>query len=96
MDWTTTSSLRRVDETDTPIAILEVDAEGDVATAALVDVPVEDSDILIGLSGGTLYYARPTSRDLPETTNFRGTPTELIATASALVQWHGTQPRCER
>lgn len=97
MRWKQPSSLfRSPGEGQGPTAVLDVGPDGDVALEPSPGAEPRDGDILIGLYGGTVWYARPVASTPPAVTNFRATPNELIATASALVRWHASSPRCEQ
>lgn len=96
MEPTATSALLRLARAGTPVLVLPVGPTGSVGTEPVRPGAPEEGDILLGVLGETLYYARPVGEDPSESTGFRETPTELVATAQALVQWHRTDPPCER
>lgn len=96
MRWDEASGLLRTPPEGTgPTAVLEVSSTGEVATSPIPDATPRDGDILIGLDDGLLWYARATDEPSAPTTEFRETPTDIVATAVSLVRWHASDPRCE-
>ncbi|NLE97525.1 MAG: NAD(+) diphosphatase [Propionibacterium sp.] len=96
MRWSVPSKLLRTPpEGEGPTSVLEVDLAGGVSTVPLEGETPREEDVLVGLFDGVVWYARAAERPTAPVTDFRRTPTELVATASALVRWHAGAPRCE-
>lgn len=95
MQWQHESRLFRTPADGKPAHILPVSHDGRVASAPLDEGTVRAEDVLLGVFEDALWYARPVDEVRDDAITFRDSPTELIATASALVRWHSKAPRCE-
>ncbi|MDU7359976.1 MAG: NAD(+) diphosphatase [Propionibacteriaceae bacterium] len=96
MDWTKAAALDREPDAALPAHIHEVSFDGRVAVHPLPDDSPTSCDVLVGAVEGVRWFARCVAEPTGETVTFRESPNDVVATASALVRWHASDPRCER
>lgn len=97
MDWTLPSAMERTPGgPGLPVRVVEIGPDGKAGSAPLEGPAEGPDDVLLGVEDGAVWYARPVPHVPPGPTGFRDAPTDRLATATALVGWHATKPRCER